>query len=574
MNIGNVAMNVDYLGLKSTMIFKPRTPLRRPPPPPPSKSLVGMEKVIPPDTPSKRSLSSLAPTDKPLPQRPRSSSSVYSGDSGYTKIIELYENWAIEEEPPTATETESKKYRETLSPLLTRRFGSVSSAISPLSVSKFVKQPVSIPSLRVKPDKSTNSNATDPKNAPSFVEFARDLRTARSDIISPLPSLASPHYAAASHDTFWQPELKASPEFRAIIFDHEREHLAGQVSPRIADVVDSHLMPPPLDLNRSSQIYEEQQSNRLSAQGSSYITASKHRSSSRFSNTPSSSDSFVVYTGVRESIRAMIRTRLGNKKDTRPYSEEREIPEAVFPMGHPLASSKPYQVERKFSGASSRRSSLQQGVSNLLRTLSRTKASSPTKQPPQKPLARQKQLAIPLSSYQKYGPAVWHNSQRKKRQQARAARAPQIISPAQPVGIKWRQTQSSGRAPPQRQNEVFTAFQSGRNQIIHALGETKHKITRTNSEKRRGALRNKISHVRDGEQTGRGGKITRTTSEKRRDKLKKSISIIGPMDPSDIVPDVRRTDSEERKEVLKNRITEEGPVDQYQQLDTEVNYWL
>ena len=534
-----------------------------------------MEKVIPPDTPSpKKSLSLLAYTDKPLPQRPRSSSSVYSGDSGYTKIIELYESWTVDGEPATSTPVESNTYRETLTPLLARRFSSLSSPISPLAVPKFVKQSVLIPSLRVTPDRSPISDATDPKNAPSFLEFARNLRVARSDLVSPSSSLASPHYAAVSHDTFWQPELKASPELRAIVFEHEREHLPGQASPRITNVVDSHLMPPPLDLSMSSQIYEEQQTGRLSAQGSSYMTASEHRSTSRFSSKSLSSDSFVVYTGVRESIRAMIRTKLGNKKDTHPYSKEREVPEAVGFTEDPLANSKPYQAERKFSWASSRRPSLQQGVSNLLRTLSLTKASSLTKQSSRPPQAREKQVAIPLSSYQKYGPAVWHNSQRRKRRQARAARASQIRSPAQPARIRRRQKQDRGRAPSQRQSQVFTDFQSGRNQILHALDETKQKITRANSVKRREAWKKSIQHVRPGEQTKRGRKITRTISDKRRDKLKKSISMIGPVDQYTVGQDIRRTDSEKRREVLKNSITVVGPVNQYQLLDKEANYWL
>src|SRR2546423_6489105 len=80
------------------------------------------------------------------------------------------------------------------------------------------------------------------------------------------------------------------------------------------------------------------------------------------------------------------------------------------------------KAERTFSWVSSRKSSLQEGVSGMLRRLSLTKPRSPSRQTQLLQRGRQKQLAIPLTPYQKYGMAVWHNSQRKEGRQARAAR--------------------------------------------------------------------------------------------------------------------------------------------------------
>src|SRR5256714_5413952 len=129
-------MNGDYLRLESSMTPLARSPLRRPPPPcpSPSLSLVGMEKVIPlGTTPPKRSpLSPAADTDKPLPQRPqrsRRSSSLYSGDSGYTEIIELYNERKGDDGADVPVALQPITYRETLTDLLVRRFTQSSSPV-------------------------------------------------------------------------------------------------------------------------------------------------------------------------------------------------------------------------------------------------------------------------------------------------------------------------------------------------------------------------------------------------------------------------------------------------------------
>jgi hypothetical protein len=157
-------MNGDYLRLESNMTPPARSPLRRPPPPcpSPSQSLIGMEKVIPlGTTPPKRSpLSPAADTDKPLPQRPqrsRRSSSLYSGDSGYTEIIDLYTKWKVDDGADAPIAPQPITYQETLTDLLVRRFTESSSPISPLTIPHFPEHVVSIPSLRLT---SEDSQAT------------------------------------------------------------------------------------------------------------------------------------------------------------------------------------------------------------------------------------------------------------------------------------------------------------------------------------------------------------------------------------------------------------------------------
>jgi hypothetical protein len=515
------------------MALSARPPLRRPPPPSASRTLTGMEKVVPPGMPSPQQSTHSSPpdTDKPLPEwpgPPRRSSSVYSGNSGYTEIIDLYTNWKADDEPAAPNALQPIAYRETLTGLLARRFTESSSPISPLAIPHFAKHVVSIPSLHLTSENSPTTSAVAAKAEPSFIEFSRSLQAERSDMISPLSSLASPHYAVVSHDTFWQPSLRSSPEFHAVTFDYERDHLPDEVSQRTSDIVNSNFVHPSLHLARSNRSSYYQSMGMLKVDCGSEMVLSEQGSSSKFSSTSSSDSSFVVYTGVRESIRAIIRSKMG-KKNSVEKGKEKAFSVASI-KDHVANSDLPWQTERKFSWVSSRKSSLQEGVSSLLRILSLTNQSSPNKSTPR---VRQKQLAVPLTPYQKYGTAVWHNSQRKKRRQARAARAAR--KSAMPMsGIRRLPTQNRRKNPHSRSSEVLTAFDSGRNQILDALDETKQKIGRTKSEKSTGAPKNSITLQGYGEKQEARHRLFRSNSEKRREKLKKSITLVELVDPNRI----------------------------------------
>jgi hypothetical protein len=573
-------MNGDYLRLESGMTPLARSPLRRPPPPcpSPSLSLIGMEKVIPlSTTPPKRSpLSPMADTDKPLPQPPQRSqrsSSLYSGDSGdsgYTEIIDLYTKWKADDGTDAPITLQPITYQETLADLLVRRFTeSSSSPISPLTIPHFPKHAVSIPSLQLTSEDSQATSVVDVKAAPSFVEFSRNLQAKRSEMVSPLSSLASPPYGAISHDTFWQPSLRSSPELRAILFEYEREHLPDEASPRTTDIVNLELVPPPLNLGRSSGSSQHESVDILTAGRGSKMVLEGKRSSGKFSCTSSSDSSFVVYTGVRESIRAIIQSKMGKKKESVRKGKERAESVASI-KGQVSSSYSSQQPRRKFSWASSRKSSLQEGVTSILRSLSLTTPPSPNRQAPSSNRVGQKQLAIPLTPYQKYGAAARHNSQRKKKRHARAARTPQkrIKLVAE---IQRFPTQSRRRNPPQRSGEVFNAFQNGRDQILSALDETKNKMARTNSEKRQEAMKKAIMRSRPSEERETRHTLFRTSSEKRREKLKKSIALIGPVDPN-TVDYFARKDSEEVGDVVKKRIKPVGRVEQ--EPARRVEYWL
>jgi hypothetical protein len=523
---------------------------------------MGMEKVIPPGSPSpRRSPQPPADKDKPLPEWPqlsRRSSSIYSDDSGYTKIIDLYTTWKVDDGPVASNDLQPVAYRETLTGLLARRFTEEASPASPLTMPHFPKHAVSIPSMQPAREDSPAASALDANAAPSFLEFSKSLQANRSNMVSSLSSFMPPPHAAVSHDTFWQPSVSSSPEFRAVQFEYEPEKIQGGVSQSITDNVKSDIAPPPLDLARSSGSLNYKSLGMLKVHNGSEILPSEQGSNSKFSITSSSESSFVVYTGLRESIRAIIRSKMGKKRSIQKGKEK--VSSIASTDGQAPNWDSLGKPERRFSWVSSRKSSLQEGVTGILRSLSLTKSRSPSGQKPSSPRVRQKQLAIPLTPYQKYGMAVWHNSQRKKRRQARAARASQKT--AKPVSeIRRLPTQNRQRNPRLRSGETFTAFQNGKAQILDALEETKQKVASTNTGKRRETMNKNLTWKGPGKLPEVRHRLFQSSSQRRRAKLKNSIALIGPVDPY-VVEAIAGTELEEKITMPKNGIKLLRPLDE------------
>ena len=469
-----------------------QSPPRPPLPPSPSKSLVGMKKVIPPDGPHPVRTSSLswsADLHKPLPDRPKRTSSVYSGDSGYTEIIQSYATWNVDE-PTVPLPLQPIAYRQALSGLLSHRFAD---SPSPPSEADILRPSPSIRSLCLAPLDSPAISDVDSRDVPLFTEFSRRLKTKKSDVVSPVSRKGSPNFEPDSHETFWQPSSKISPYLQPSVYNYESEHLPGRMSPRIVDVVDASLVPPPLDLSRPKKTHEERKPSEIGGKRSSGSYMEDRLSDSRFSKTSSSdSSSFVIYTGVRESIRAMIQHQMQkNKKQKTSDKNEMEMTTPVQPSKNPVIDS-----EERFSRVNGRRTSLQQGVSSLLRKLSLSKSRENEAEVP-RPRTRQKQLAIPISPYQKYGPAIWYAPKRQKKRKSgspsgRPSRFKKTLASSESRNMR-RPNHRYGA--PLKSREVMNAFQNGTNQLVSALDETRLKITRKNSEKRREALKKSITLV-------------------------------------------------------------------------------
>ena len=147
---------------------------------------------------------------------------------------------------------------------------------------------------------------------------------------------------------------------------------------------------------------------------------------------------------------------------------------------------------RKKTRNSSARSSVQQGVGNLLRSLSRKSVTTQESRewpevdsnPP-----RERQLAIPATPYQVYGAEVFSTKLQKKQQKEAQREAEQA-----------QQAQQAQRNRRQRGKSVSLAkaYESGQNGIVEAM----RKLTRKSSQKRQKRLKDSIIFVGPTETTG------------------------------------------------------------------------
>ncbi|ERF73715.1 hypothetical protein EPUS_00969 [Endocarpon pusillum Z07020] len=500
------------------MLGPPRSPQRLPPPPSPSRSLKGMEKAVPPETrsssrspcspaadinkplpppassarispfslvPSSRTspFSPAADKDKPLPECPRRSSSVYSADSGYNGNVDSYSAHSHEQEQPRPLVIQPIAYKETISALLRRRLEdppSPKSIPSEKSVGTLASQTWPQSDL-VSPEWPTMSGITAPsvadsRSAPSFKEFSTNLRNKRQHVVeaTPLPRTSSP-------------PPQASSDFRAVSYESTR--WTPEISPRTSDVIDGSLVPAPLAVGRNRDTVREvvRITNDLEP------PVGEERSQSRFS---SSSDDFVIYTGVKESVIAYVRQKMQNKRDS-SKKERKRVMSAASAKYPGMMTAKEY--DRKHSTVS-RKSSVQQGFSSVYDKISKLSMSSgQSKEEEQQPRGRKKQLAIPTSAYQKYGAAVWEAPKRGKKPKRSSAPA-KTLTKKDKDGQAQRHP-SISISP----TEVIGAFKNGRKQMIHVLDDTKHRLKRSESEKRRDALKQSIKLVGPADHVWNGG---------------------------------------------------------------------
>ena len=250
------------------------------------------------------------------------------------------------------------------------------------------------------------------------------------------------------------------------------------------------LLPAPLSIVKNRNTGTEDRPKRHDMD----LQQQEERSESRFS---SSSDSYVVYTGVRESVRAYVRHKMQKRRDNPKKERERVMSVASAKYPGMLTAQ---QHDRKHSSVS-RKNSVQQGFSSVYDKISRRSISGlsvQSKEEKDRPRGRQKQLAIPTSAYQKYGVAVWEAPKRQKKTNRASAPAKTLTRKDDNGHVRRRPSLSV------KPGEVVSAFKNGRSHIIHVLDDTKHRLRRSSSEKRREALRQSIKivgaadHVSDG----------------------------------------------------------------------------
>jgi hypothetical protein len=450
-----------------------------------------INKPLPPRTrSSSRSPFSPQPDkDKPLPERPRRSSSVYTADTKYTRTTDNYSSQNQDDEPPQPLLIQPIAYQETISALLRRRLEDPPSpkAVPAAMSIDTLASPNSQYSQQASADSSAVSaisapSAADCRSAPSFKEFSRNLQKKRINVVKAVSPLSPP----------W----KASPDFQAVSYESTRR--IPSISPRTSDLDDQTLVPAPLSVSRGRSILIESGS-RPNANNLG-LPVEEERSQSRFSSS-SSEDSYVIYTGIRDAVRAYVRHKMQKRRESPKKERERvmSIASAKYPG---MLTAKDYDSRLP---SVSRKDSIKQGFSSAYDKISKLSISGSSGQSKEEsreekkqPRGRQKQLAIPTSGYQKYGAAVWQAPKRQKK--------PKRSSAPTKTLTKKKMGGSAGRHPSMSTHpaEVVGAFKNGRRQIIHALDDTKHKMKRSDSEKRREVLKESIrlvgpaDHVSDG----------------------------------------------------------------------------
>ena len=497
----------------------------RPPAPSPSHSLFGLEKAVPPDwyqvqpsATSEHRLRAYTPTpashsdlEKPLPQAPRRSSSTYSGDSGYTRIVQSYADDDSDIIPPMPQRPSVRRGTHTDIPLVRL---SPEDVLSPERRHEAQSEPLQIEvGMRLHDQISRGPYTT--KNiahkAPTFQQFTSRLQQKQSNRVSPVSPIFSPYHIRDSVVSSVSPTsaVPFSPNQTRLERHTVDNHLPGPLSARIADVVDVSMVPPPLDLSRKSLLPTN--SRRQSSDDSELIRAARRNApmkpTKRLSQDSFTDDSFIIYSGAREVATAMLKQAFRRKR--KPSKEERErgrttsLAADKYPYMSPRPGQDSRSRRRNHSRVSGRRhSSIRQGVTSLLRKLSVVDRSPSNTTIPKKP-RREKQRAVSPTPYQRYGTDIWLAKNKKIRAKRRAEKAARELAATQaPFGVQL----PTARATPSRHkhrssaikhtaDNFANALQGGRSQLVQALEDTRHALGRTTSERRRQRLKGSIKLV-------------------------------------------------------------------------------
>jgi hypothetical protein len=471
-------------------------------------------------------------------------------------------------------------YRETVAPLLNDHNEASWYADVPKIEDKRLRASQSIPTLQYASfcDERWNASAHELSQAPAFSNF----RNRKHDPVSPLSSSSWQHRTSQG---FLSPPIVSPPLVHPdyhLSYDHERHYLPGPMLASVTEIVDHHLVPQPLRMSKTARIFfdsmkhhqtpsessvkqvelldikeaqrraaEARQAD-LEARAAELIDRRNHQRGSNLINIKEaqhraalsslrssgpyeeqsgprpksdSSDSFVIYTGLRESVKAMIKQKLKQKKESREIEKAAKVQERERKrmLSHTeemysamKSSSRTSTKQREHSwtaGNSSpgQRNSLTDSVSNLFRNLSISRTQRAEEEARGREIERgrrPKRLAVPPSPYQKYGAEVWYAKNKKKNvkakgcggiQRASTTKKPtansRFVSKGDIKGLKKKTSEDLKRSYSQGRKELIN--------VLHVGG---------NAEK----------------QKEKGRKFRRTMSEKRRERLKQSIAVIGP----------------------------------------------
>lgn len=441
----------------------------------------------------------------------RRASSVYSVETTISNILDLYGGHGYEEEAPIRNAHRSQAYRDTVAPLMARRY---SDSDSPPSIPFLIKRasgaespppllgfpdewnvPPAMPSPSLYQDFSPSVSPditaipplpsvspsvyhevspplspADSKDAPSFVDFTRSLPAKPFDTISPLSADGSEGYhRQLAMDALSPPSPRESPNLHPVALEGSNSYLPGPMSGTITHVVDDGIVPPPLDLNRTSVSSEEMtfrtypESKESSFENFLVQGARKNSSIGSSLNKfhPAPLEMVSNSDDSNEILSSQIFTEQ-EKERVVSYASEK------YP-GMKSATHAP-------DGRTSARSSISRRASSLIHAMlvrkgsitlpgrhsmdGKAKVNSNEYVPPPR-----KNLAIQPTSYQLYGEASWEKYDKKKKNQKKDKRT----------------SKDSNNTDDGEKLGFF--------------GGARHKLTRSASEKRREKLKNSIKLV-------------------------------------------------------------------------------
>ena len=365
-------------------------------------------------------------------------------------------------------------YRDTVAPLLIKRL-SLNGSTSPLSIPKNTPaEAVSNSSLR----SATAEKLTVPNNkaAPSFMEFHRQLQQRRDQLVSPFSAASSDQHRQAAYDQLAPPSPQVSSVELSISVS-QTPPLPDAMSVPISDVNDSIFLVCPLGMSSSSLPHSdwEKPAEFDPAQCDAQPQENQRKAWSR----SWLSDRFVDQSPVAS---------LEDERSNSPLPLEEIERVLSYAEGKPPGM-KRNNSDRKKARNSIARSSAQQGVGNLLRSISRRSAGKGRESPESSP-PRERQLAIPATPYQVFGPAVFDGKLQKKQQKEAEKQA--------------RLAQESHRARLQRSKSLSlaNAYSNGQAGLVNAV----RKLTRKSSGKRQKRLKDSIVVVGPSETRAMNGR--------------------------------------------------------------------
>lgn len=213
----------------------------------------------------------------------------------------------------------------------------------------------------------------------------------------------------------------------------------------------------------------------------------------------------AIAHGVRDSIRSYVNRTL-SKSDDKPNKTPEIRPvtaTGVYSSSkHPTVKATSLS-DRSFAPSASRENSLD--TSDHMGSLSFSTSSSLNDEEDHPP-RRQKQLAVPISPYQKYGPSIWDKSGRKKR-----------VSYRQGHHVRF----------PKYQNAKRTHESSRYANSAPTLASPLHQLPSRNNVK---AVHHGSSHVWDALDDAKR-RMAEFKADRKRAQLKAQIKLVGPVNP-------------------------------------------